>query len=92
MILLKSLKKGSLANVKIGIFDTRACLTDINSKFLNFMVKLFGYATDSMEKVISKKGGIPYISSQGFFVKESEGPLKEGELTRATKWASKILL
>lgn len=26
------------------------------------------------------------ISPEGFFVKESEGPLKEGELERAADW------
>ncbi|MCJ7695599.1 MAG: flavodoxin family protein [Anaerolineaceae bacterium] len=88
---LKALKRDSLKGVKVAAFDTRISLPDVNSKFLTFMVKLFGYADKPIIKALVKKGGESAVPSEGFFVKESEGPLANGELERAVNWAKGIL-
>jgi len=87
---LNALPIGTLKGVKVAAFDTRINPADANSRFLNFMVKMFGYAAEPIAKRLVKKGGEQVLSPVGFFVKESEGPLKEGELERAAKWAADL--
>ena len=87
---LKGLPAEALQGVKVAAFDTRIALEDVHNKFLNFMVKLFGYAAKPMAKALQKKGGVLAIPPDWFFVKDSEGPLKDGELERAAAWAEKI--
>jgi len=53
-------------------------------------VKLFGYASKPIAYKLEKKGGTLIISPEGFFVKESEGPLKDGDLERAVDWTKLI--
>jgi flavodoxin len=88
---LKSLPPNSLKGVRIAAFDTRIALSDVNSALLNFMVKLFGYAAKPIGDRLTKKGGTLVIPPEGFFVKDSEGPLKDGELERAAAWAKQII-
>lgn len=87
---LKSLPSKSLTGKKVAAFDTRAEMTEKTPGFLKFMVKLFGYAAEPINKQLVKKGGIQAQSPAGFIVLESEGPLKEGELERAADWAKSI--
>lgn len=89
-IFLKSIPKGKLENIKIAAFDTRVDLHDVGSPFLTFMVNIFGYAKEKIEKELVKKGGIVVVKSEGFFVKESEGPLKKGEIERVSKWLNQL--
>ena len=84
---LKGLAPGSLRGVKAAAFDTRIDPADTNSGFLRVMVKLFGYAAEPMAGALRKKGAAPAGTPAGFFVKDSEGPLREGELERAQSWA-----
>jgi hypothetical protein len=55
------------------------------------MVKLFGYAAAPIAKQLTKKGGELAVAPEGFFVAGTEGPLKEGEFTRAAEWAKRII-
>lgn len=87
---LKKLPAGSLQDVKVAAFDTRIPMGDNVPGFLRFMVKLFGYADKPMMELLIKKGGRETLPPEGFFVLDSEGPLKDGELTRAEAWAKKI--
>jgi hypothetical protein len=64
---------------------------DANSPILAFFVKLFGYAAKPIADKLKKKGGELAIPPEGFFVKGSEGPLKEGELERVADWARQII-
>lgn len=89
--MIKSLGKESLKDVYIASFDTRANLEKVNNGFLNFMVKLFGYAAEPINKELVKKGGISIVNPEGFLVEESEGPLSSGENDRAKKWAEEII-
>ena len=88
--MLAGLPTGALQGVKVAAFDTRINPEETNSGFLRFMVKLFGYAAEPIAKALQKKGGSPVGEPAGFFVKESEGPLKDGELERAASWAASL--
>lgn len=87
---LKSLPEDKLNGVKIAGFDTRADLTTVNSKILNFMVRIFGYAAEPIEKLLVKKGGTVTAKAAGFLVLGEKGPLKDGEIERAKVWADKL--
>ena len=80
-----------LKGVKVAAFDTRISTVDVNSRFLNILVKLFGYAAKPIAYKLEKKGGSLIIPPDGFCVKDSKGPLKDGELERAADWAKLII-
>lgn len=81
----------SLKGVKVAAFDTRICMDDLKSRILALLVKLLGYAAKPIAKRLRKKGGDLIIPPEGFFVRGSKGPLKEGELERAASWAKQII-
>lgn len=89
--LLGSIPTNGLKGVKIAAFDTRISLSDIESRIGRFFVDRFGYAAKPIVKWLTKKGGELIIAPEGFFVKNTEGPLKEGELERAAEWARQIM-
>ena len=88
---LKALVPNSLRGVKVAAFDTRADMSDVNSRVLPAFVKLFGYAAEPIANTLTKRGGMLVIPPEGFFIKDKEGPLKDGELERATAWAQQIM-
>ena len=88
--LLKSIPKGGLQGVKVAAFDTRADLKDVNSALLTAFVKLFGYAAEPIAGRLKKKGGQLIAAPEGFFIKDTEGPLKDGELERAAVWGARL--
>ncbi len=75
-----------LKGINVAAFDTRIHTTDVNSKVLNGFVKIFGYAAKPIADKLVKKGGKLIIQPEGFYVRDSEGPLKDGELERAAEW------
>ena len=46
-----------------------------------------GFAAPNNDKSLRSKGGTQVATPEGFLVKASEGPLKDGELDRAATWA-----
>jgi flavodoxin I len=88
---LKELKKGTLEGVKATAFDTRIPLDKAEPAFLRFMIRMFGYADTKIVKRLEKAGAEIALDSEGFGVKDTEGPLADGELERAKAWAKKIL-
>lgn len=88
---LKQIHKDALKGVKVAAFDTRVSVAVVKSAVLTFMVNLFGYAAQPIANQLKKKGGYLLLPPEGFFVKDREGPLKEGELNRAVDWAKLIL-
>lgn len=84
---LGSLPQKHLTGVKVAAFDTRFNVHETNSKVLTGMVKVFGYAAKPIGDRLVKKGGDLRLPPEGFFVLDSEGPLKDGELERAADWA-----
>ncbi len=88
---LNKIPSHSLKGMKVAAFDTRIYIADINSRILNILVSMFGYAAKPIADKLAKKGGDPIIPPEGFYVKDSEGPLKEGEPERAADWAQQIM-
>jgi len=88
---LGGIPANGLQGIKVAAFDTGISLQDANSAILSFFVKLFGYAAKPIAAKLKKKGGTLAIPPEGFFVKGSEGPLKEGELERVADWAKQIM-
>ena len=90
--LIKSIPSNSLNDVSVAAFDTRVTEREISSGpwILRKMVKMFGYAAKPIADRLVKKGGKLITAPEGFFVEGNEGPLKKGELERATDWAKKI--
>jgi len=91
MNFLNKIPLNVLKGVKVAAFDTRISTADVNSRLLNILVKLFGYAAKPIAYKLEKKGGSLIIPPEGFFVKDSKGPLKDGELERAADWAKLIM-
>lgn len=85
--LLSSIPRNGLKGVKVAAFDTRVEIETVGSAVLTFFVRLFGYAADPIARQLQCKGGELVAPPQGFFITDTKGPLKEGELERAARWA-----
>jgi hypothetical protein len=55
------------------------------------LVRTGGFAAERIAAQLKKAGGNLIVSPEGFFVEDTEGPLKPGELERAAEWARSIL-
>lgn len=86
---MKTLPGKILSDKTIGVFDTRIDVVRVNVKVFSFLVRIFGYAADTLEKM-AKRLGAGKVNSGFFFVTESEGPLADGELSRAARWAASV--
>ncbi len=75
---LESLPDCSLNGIQVASFDTR--------------VKFFfaGDAAGKINKKLIQLGGVSVVIPEKFFVKGKEGPLSNGELERAKKWAQQL--
>lgn len=80
--LLARMNVSLIQGVKVAAFDTR-----LTSK----LVGIFGYAAGKIGDSLKKSGGNLVAPPEGFFVKGTKGPLKEGELERAASWAKSIV-
>lgn len=67
-----------LEGINVATFDTRTKRT------------IFGYAAPKIARRLKKRNGNLLAPPEGFFVQGMEGPLKEGEIERATGWAKEI--
>lgn len=88
---LKNIPSGALKGINVAAFDTRMDPKDVGNPILKFMVSLFGYAAEPIAKSLVRKGGKLAGDTIGFVVSGREGPLKEGELERAAKWANSLM-
>lgn len=90
---LKALPIGSLVGVRAAAFDTRIDLSKIEKpalrNFLTLLVRMFGYAEKPLANILRVKGA-QVLDMAGFFVKDTEGPLLDGEIERAKKWAEEL--
>ncbi len=85
---IKSLDKLKIKNIDAIAFDTRVDVEKINSKFLIFMAKHFGYASEKIEKKLKKLGANIRVPNKGFYVTGEKGPLCKGETEEIKKWLS----
>ena len=79
---LNKVPKAAINGINVAAFDTR-----ISARW----VRIFGYAAGKIAGLLKRKGGILVLSPEGFFVKGTKGPLKEGELERAASWAKEVV-
>ncbi len=85
---INSLSEGVLHELRTATFDTSISVEG-QSKVTKFFVKMFGYAAGRLT-AMSKKKGASIVASESFYVSGKEGPLVEGEISRAKKWAASI--
>ena len=78
---LGKIPANALKDINVAAFDTR-----IQTK----LVKVFGYAAGRIANSLEKKGASLVAPAEGFFVKGTKGPLKDGETERAAGWARDI--
>ena len=88
---IKQLPENSLEGISVAAFDTRF-ESEEQGVGLRILMSVIRYAAPRLAKALVKKGGILVAEPEGFIVENKEGPLKEGELERATKWASQLSL
>ena len=86
---IESIPGHALKGIDVAAFDTRIPASEVG-KGLRLLMKMGGYAAPRIAQALKKKGGNLAVPSEGFFVKDKEGPLKEGELERAASWAKDI--
>jgi flavodoxin I len=79
---LKQIQAPDLEGVKAAAFDTR-----LTARW----VRIFGYAAGRIASELEELGATLVGSPEGFFVKGTKGPLKDGELERAAGWAKQIV-
>jgi flavodoxin len=88
---LKRIPTRALQGVRVAAFDTRFSEADQESAGMRFLLKTGGYAAPRIADRLKKSGGVLVAPPEGFIVKDTEGPLKEGELERAAAWARQLL-
>ena len=88
---LKKIHAGGLQGLRAAAFDTRISEDDAKPRALRFLMKLFGYAAEPISMKLGKKGAEIIVAPEGFCVNNTKGPLKDGELERATAWAKQIV-
>ena len=86
---IESIPCGALKGIDVVAFDTRIPGSEVG-KGLRLLMRMGGYAAPRIAKALEKKGGNFVVPSEGFFVKDKEGPLREGELERAASWVRRI--
>ena len=88
---IKQLPANSLEGISVAAFDTRF-ESEEQGVGLRLLMSVIRYAAQRIAKALEKKGGVLVAEPEGFIVENKEGPLKQGELERATKWASQLSL
>jgi len=87
---LKKIPANALENVGVASFDTRFSAKD-KGIGVRILLRVLGYAAGRIANRLERKGGHLAAEPEGFIVKDSEGPLKKGELERAAIWAKGIV-
>ena len=86
---IKQIPENSLDGVSVAAFDTRFEAEE-QGVGLRILMRVIRYAAPRIAKALVKKGGILVADPEGFIVENKEGPLRQGELERATKWATQL--
>ena len=88
--LLKRISKSN-KNLNVAIFDTRMHIKDTDPWILRKLEKKFGYAVDTMQKIVEKSSNLKMSSVSWFYVEGTEGPTSEDELARAKEWSKELV-
>ncbi len=78
---LDQIEAPALEGINVAGFDTR---------LTNRLARILGFAAPKIAKALQKKGGTLVGPPGDFYVTGGEGPLKEGEIERATRWAKEL--
>ena len=84
---INQIPAGGLKTVRVTPLDTRISAQE-KGVGLRILMGLLGYAAGRIANRLRAKGGTLAAPPAGFIVEGKEGPLKEGELERAAKWAT----
>lgn len=87
---LRNIPVNALRDIGVIAFDTRLSATD-HGVALRLLLGILDYAAGRIAGSLQGKGGYLVAPPEGFIVEGKEGPLKEGELERASAWATRIL-
>ncbi len=79
---LDQIQAPALEGMNVAGFDTR---------MTNKLITMFGVAAPKIAKALKKKGGTLVGEPEGFYVTGGEGPLKDGEIERAARWAQGLV-
>jgi flavodoxin len=85
----KTIPRDGLNGTRIAVFDTRMAEED-QGRMLRLLMKTIGYAAPHIAQILEGKGACLIAPPEGFIVLGKEGPLKDGELARATAWAQQL--
>jgi flavodoxin len=77
---LDGLPAETVRDMRVATFDTR----------LTWPRLLVGSAAAQAAKRLTKKGAHMLVGPESFLVKEGNGPLLDGELSRAKEWAMQV--
>ncbi len=88
---IQKIPANALEGVSVAAFDTRFEAEE-QGVGLRILMSVIRYAAPRIAKALVKKGGVLVAEPEGFIVENKEGPLKEGELERATQWATQLPL
>lgn len=88
---IKQIPDNSLAGISVAAFDTRFEAEE-QGVGLRILMSVIRYAAPRIAKALVKKGGLLVAEPEAFIVENKEGPLKQGELERATQWATQLPL
>src|SRR5215831_13559201 len=88
---IKQIPDNSLEGISVAAFDTRF-EAENQSVGLRILMSVIRFAAPRIAKALVKKGGLLVAVPEGFIVENKEGPLKQGELERATQWATQLPL
>lgn len=87
---IQKIPKNGLNGVGVAAFDTRISKKD-QSLGLRILLGVLGYAAGRIIESLKSKGGRVVLSPKGFIVEGREGPLRNGEVERASSWVSAII-
>lgn len=89
--IMERFPENSLGNIEVASFDTRFNAKDHNVG-LQILMKAIGYAAEKILKKLVSRGGDSISEAEGFIVEDKEGPLKDGEIERAERWAESLCI
>lgn len=85
--LLKGIPAHGLSGTDVAAFDTRIEPAGL----LKLVAAVFGYAAPKIDAALRAKGGRIVAEPTGFTVTGTEGPLADGELQNAVKFALALM-
>ncbi len=88
---LKAIPGGGLKGMRVMAFDTRYSAKETTSVVLKLVLKVGDYAANVIAKTLVQKGGAMAVPAEGFIVAGEQGPLRDGELERAARWAQQAV-